>query len=98
MTNPYREPGRRPARRRRPRAAQLALYVAVLWALGVSRLVFAIERDEPVSAEPALAALLTVVPPIALLFRSARDMMAPELEAERNEAEARESSTPGSSA
>jgi hypothetical protein len=73
--DPYRVPvpRTRSERGRLRRPGSLAVAVAVLWLLGVSRLAYAIDRGEAPAGEPALAALLTVAPPVALAFRSARD-------------------------
>jgi len=74
MSNPYRtaETPRR-TRSRRLRGKDVALAVAFIWVLSASRLALAVERDEPFGAEPALAGLLTVIPPIAFAIRAARD-------------------------
>jgi hypothetical protein len=65
--------GRRFGRRRR--ASHIAVAVAALWSLGIWRLAYAVDRGESPSGEPAIAALLTVVPPVALAFRSTRELL-----------------------
>ena len=46
-----------------------------MWLISVLRFAIAFEKNEPMTLEPALAALLSVAPPVALLRREVRDAL-----------------------